>query len=409
MKKGLLSDYFVAVAVKSLSAVDAEPGRSHQHEVGGKETIGKVLGPYSPRVEFDVTYIWLGDEQNSITATGKATWYNPREGKPRAPEPRLYYYANPVTEIMSAGDTLFLARRPDNTLYFIVTPSKSTVESQLLWLFGIEEQPSLKFQVSEIRGEQGAAMDFAARLLLEELGIEYEDPSSKAIETIVSRFDSFPKTKEFSALARLTLPQIDARDDPDAALVAWLDQEERMFRQLEKRLLAQRLAQGFMDSRAEPDVDGFVAFSLGVQNRRKSRMGYSFEHHLAAVFDAHSVQYAQGATTEQGNRPDFLFPGQTHYADPVFDATRLSMVGAKSTCKDRWRQVAFEADRIAVKHLVTLEPAISEPQTEQMARANVQLVLPASLHRSYSEDQQRWIWSISRLVTLLAARQSVSG
>ena len=164
-----------------------------------------------------------------------------------------------------------------------------------------------------------------------------------------------------------------------------------------------------MDTRAEPDVDGFVAFSLGVQNRRKSRMGYSFEHHLAAVFDANSLQYAQGATTEQGNRPDFLFPGQAHYADPGFSAARLSMVGAKSTCKDRWRQVAFEADRIAVKHLVTLEPAISEPQTDQMARANVQLVLPASLHRSFSVMQQGWIWPISRLVGLLTERQSASG
>ncbi len=85
------------------------------------------------------------------------------------------------------------------------------------------------------------------------------------------------------------------------------------------------------------------------------------------------------------------------------------MVGTKSTCKNRWRQLPFDFGRIAVKHLVTVEPAISEPHAEQITRADEQLMLPASLHGSYSAELQRWIWSISRLVTLLAARQSPSG
>ena len=37
----------------------------------------------------------------------------------------------------------------------------------------------------------------------------------------------------------------------------------------------------------------------------------------------------------------------------------------KSTCKDRWRQVLSEADRIPNKHLFTLEAAISENQTSK--------------------------------------------
>jgi hypothetical protein len=405
MKKGLLSDYFEAVAVKTLSAVDSEPVSSGQHEVGGKETIGKVLGPWDPRVRFSVTYLWIGDQQESIAATGEALWYNTREGKPRAPEPRLYYYANPVTEMMSAGDTLFLARRPDNTLFFIVVQPQSTIESQLLWLFGIDERPGLRFQVSEIKGEHDATMDFAARLILDELGIEYEDPEANTIEAIVRKFDTFPKTKEFSDLARLTLPKVNAQDDPDAALIAWLDHEERMFRQLEKRLLGERLINGFLDAKGEPDVDGFIAFSLSVQNRRKSRMGHSFEHHLGAVFDAFGLLYDKGAITEQGNKPDFLFPDKTRYDDRTFDASLLSMVGAKSTCKDRWRQVTFEANRIKIKHLVTLEPAVSEPQTDQMAKADVQLVLPLKLHATFTEAQRKWLWSVQQLVKMLSAKQ----
>ena len=82
------------------------------------------------------------------------------------------------------------------------------------------------------------------------------------------------------------------------------------------------------------------------------------------------------------------------------------MVGAKSSCKERWRQVAFEADRVRRKHLVTLEPAITAKQTEQMHAADVQLVIPADIHPTYSAEQRRWLWSIGDLVTLLQERQA---
>lgn len=407
MNKGYLSEYFDAVAVKTLSAVDAEPTSSNQHEVGGKTTIGKVLGPWEPQVTFDVTYIWLGDEQESISETGTATWYDSRRNQPhRSAEPRLYYYANAVTEIMSAGDTLVVAKRSSGNLLFIVVPPGSSIESQLLWLFGIEEQPGLKFTVSEISGGTDATVDFAARFILDELGIEFEDPQANTIDTIIDRFGTtFPKTREFSDLARLTLPGVSAEDAPDAALLAWIDQEEKMFRRLEKRVVAERLREGFLDADGAPDVDAFVKYSLRVQNTRKSRMGYSFEHHLSAVFDAFELDYTRGAVTERKNRPDFLFPGATAYHDPGTDAVLLSMVGAKSSCKERWRQVAFEADRIEVKHLATLEPAISENQTGQMAEAKVQLVVPSGLHGTYTAPQRGWLWSISDLVSHLTRKQ----
>ncbi|MCA1510565.1 hypothetical protein I6F31_06230 [Bradyrhizobium sp. NBAIM01] len=40
--------------------------------------------------------------------------------------------------------------------------------------------------------------------------------------------------------------------------------------------VADRLRAGFLTDKA--DVDGFIAFSLTVQNRRKSRAGKSLEH-----------------------------------------------------------------------------------------------------------------------------------
>ena len=61
------------------------------------------------------------------------------------------------------------------------------------------------------------------------------------------------------------------------------------------------------------------------------------------------------------------------------------MLAAKTTCKDRWRQILNEADRIPTKHLLTLQEGVSENQFQEMVEANVKLVVPQGLHESYPE------------------------
>jgi hypothetical protein len=303
---------------------------------------------------------------------------------------------------MQEGDTLFLARDRDGVLWFIVAPAGSTSEQQLFWLFGL--RPEGRSFVSREVSDDEPRLDFAARFILDELGIEFEEPDADKVDSIIERFGTtFPPTAEFSRLARLTLPEVRAEDDPDAALVAWLDHEEAMFRRLEHRVVAERLGQGFMAA-AGVDVDGFIRFSLGVQNRRKSRMGHSLENHIATVFDCYGLPYERGAVTEHGQKPDFLFPNAAFYGGAPAGDARLMMLGAKSTCKDRWRQVLAEAVKIPRKHLLTLEPGISEPQTTQMDAAALQLVIPLSIQRTYTARQQAWLWSLEQFIGEVRAR-----
>ncbi len=81
------------------------------------------------------------------------------------------------------------------------------------------------------------------------------------------------------------------------------------------------------------------------------------------------------------------------------------MLGVKSSCKDRWRQILTEADRIQQKHLLTLEAAISKNQTDEMQAKNLQLVLPEALHDTYSQEQQSWLMNISQFTELVLQRQ----
>ncbi len=404
MRRGQLRDYFAGAGVKRLTAVDAEPRQSNQHEVGTTRDMRRQFLGEVQRQRFRAIYVWLGEDQDGFTVEGTATHYDAREQKPRAAEWRLYYPSNPVTEAMRERDTLFLAITNDQLLYFIVAQEGSTSERQLSWLFDLH--PRGRSFVSREIVDDKPVLDFAARFILDEIGIEFEEPDSDRLDNIIERFGMvFPKTVEFSDLARLTLPEVSAEDDPDMALVAWLSHEEALFRRLERRIVATRLDEGFRDDSGATDVDGFIRFSLSVQNRRKSRMGQSLEHHLEAVFRAHEIAYVRSAVTENNQRPDFLFPGEEAYrAAPDAGYACLTMLGAKSSCKDRWRQVLAEATKIPRKHLLTLEPGISEPQTSQMANSDLQLVVPQSIQKTYTNNQRAWLWNVHDFIRDVQAR-----
>jgi hypothetical protein len=90
----------------------------------------------------------------------------------------------------------------------------------------------------------------------------------------------------------------------------------------------------------------------------------------------------------------------------MFPPGRLTLLGAKSSCKDRWRQVLSEAARIPEKHLLTLEPGISVNQTDEMKQERLQLVLPKSIHETYQASQRNWLMSVSGFIDLALSRQT---
>ncbi|MGS1123034.1 type II restriction endonuclease [Rhodanobacter sp. UC4436_H3] len=101
-----------------------------------------------------------------------------------------------------------------------------------------------------------------------------------------------------------------------------------------------------------------------------------------------------------------MFPGRSEYHDPNFAEGMLAMLGVKTTCKDRWRQVLSEAQRIPNKHLLTLESAISENQTAEMTAWHLTLVVPKPLQESYTDAQRKWLWGVNEFAKFIAAKQA---
>lgn len=405
IRRGLLSDYFSGVVAKKLTLVETVTPQSNQHEFQGTRAVRAMLGDEDRRA-IPTKFLWLGDEQEGLTEEGFVSWSNVRKGKPRAPEYHLYYSGNPVTEMMRPSDMMFLAQRPDGSVMVILTPEGGTVHNQLSWLFAID-QASEQFTTGNVETDKTISMDFAARYVMDELGLEMEEPEADQLDTLIEKFGlKFPTTREFSDLARASLPHVSALDAPDEALLEWINREEQLFRRLERVIVAERLQSGFMATDGA-DVDGFLSFSLSVQNRRKSRAGSALENHLEVMFQAHGIQFDRGAETENRNKPDFLFPGQAEYHNPAFPAARLTMLGSKSTLKDRWRQVLSEAERIDEKHLLTLEPGVSENQTDEMRAKRLQLVLPSRLHATYKPAQQEWLMDVAAFIAAVKTRQNI--
>jgi hypothetical protein len=404
--RGSLADYFVGVGAKRVSSHEVDPTVSRGHEFQGVQAFRTFLGLTGEKRQIPVTWLWMEDGEVPQRRQLTGTWYDSRRGKShRDPEYRLYYPARAEEVVYRAkdGDTLFLCLPKDGPLLAILCPAESTIESQLRWLFGLEVHE--RFEVRALSRADAPELDFAARYILEELGVDLAVPEAARLDTLIERFGlAFPDTVTLSNLARSSLPEIDPTDAPDDALVAWMDREEQLFRRLERRIVETRLRSGFMTG-TEADVDGFLSFSLSVQNRRKSRAGLALENHLEALFRAHNLRFDRGKETENRNKPDFLFPGQTEYRNPLFPAAGLTMLGAKSTVKDRWRQVLSEAARIETKHLLTLEPGVSTNQTDEMKVKRLQLVVPAGVQKSYNDAQRRWLMDVQSFVRLVRDRQ----
>lgn len=185
----------------------------------------------------------------------------------------------------------------------------------------------------------------------------------------VTRFPTGQEIADFCALLRAELGK-----SVDERLMIRRACEYEMFLSIEAVHVLPRLQQGF-DS-----VDDFISYGNSVSNRRKSRSGRSLELHLDALFREEGVSFSHGEVSEGNKKPDFLFPSVSAYRR---GERPLTMLAAKTTCKDRWRQILNEADLIPEKHLMTLQEGVSINQFQEMRTEGVTLVVPARLHRSY--------------------------
>ncbi len=215
----------------------------------------------------------------------------------------------------------------------------------------------------------------------------------------------FPPTIEVATNARncyngtYNITESIIKRNPDKQILGWLDAEFQLFKTLENNRYSEIIKTPF------ESVENLVEIANTILNRRKSRAGRSLEHHLAQVFDTFSLKYAPQATTEGKKKPDFIFPSEEAYKSSNFNRDKLIMLASKTTCKDRWRQILNEADRIKIKHLFTLQQGISTNQLKEMYKYDVCLVVPKPYLTSFPREFRDKILTLDTFINYAESKQ----
>ena len=206
--------------------------------------------------------------------------------------------------------------------------------------------------------------------------------------------------KQFPSAAEIIHKTLELRashgETPDVRLMQRQECGFEIFYSVEQAIELPVVQKGFTT------IEDFSQRGLTAIQRCKSYLGRSLELHTREIFLEEQLRegehFSHQPESEPGKRPDFLFPSQSAYQDSAFPAHRLRMLAVKTTCKDRWRQILNEADRIKQKHLLTLQEGVSEGQFKEMSAAGVQLVVPAQLRNAYPSAIQPHLQTLESFI-----------
>lgn len=123
------------------------------------------------------------------------------------------------------------------------------------------------------------------------------------------------------------------------------------------------------------------ALFLSASQQRKSRAGYSFEHHIEHLLDAGDVPYDRQVVLAGKRRPDFVLPSKAYFKAQTGREGGSMVLSAKTTLKERWKQVALEVSQQDL-FLATVDENIASNAIEDMASVGISLVVPEGLLKS---------------------------
>jgi len=395
-----LSDAFTSIAIKQIAQVDIPKRGSNQHELNGTSELRKFFKT-AERLRKSIHWHYFADGKDIVSEDGSLTFYDARERSADRTGRSEWrgYYTGDFLSVAHPGDVLLLAKTHDGELHGMLFEAASNWLRSMMLLLKLREITPL-YRVIDKDALKQSEVRLAEQLILDELGLAVPITAKPSDQDLMLKTfgKKIPNTKTLANFARDQV-EVDLAD-ADETLIRWVERETSLFFALERVLVQERIDRGFAS------VEDFLEYSISIQQSRRSRMGLSLQHHLNALFKARGLRFAGQARTEGKNRPDFLFPGETEYHDINFDPNLLIMLAAKSTVKERWRQILVEADRIKVKHLITLEPGISNHQTDEMRHHCVQLVIPANLMDTFGPKQVPCIWNIKQFTAHLEANQN---
>lgn len=424
MKWGSIKDEFKGFAWKRLSDHEVNPEVSNGHEFQGVSSLRKVLGDTGLH-EIPTDYYLIGDDEFSRPSveeviSSTASWYDSRRDDPsRSAEWRLYYPA-PAGNIQVkclARDLMIIGLRRSERLAVFLVQAGGSSEAAFINLLQMNEQGSQSSRGTFYLDAHEDDVGVAAAELIEFLAVsmgQFEawnaPPPFPVPEPVTSEEEGIRKISDAMikrwpgrlgtceqvcdlVVREIPFAQEDLKREPDAALLSWLEAAETAYRVWEESSLSNFIG-NLRDDRTVSNVELANRISkewMSLRQSRVSRAGKMMELFLCGIFDACGLRYNWGARIEGGKLPDFVFPSAQEYADESFSASNLRILGAKTSLKERWRQILSEGDRVLKKHGVTRDISVTPAMFKQMREASFYVVIPAGLKSQYIRAERNLI------------------
>lgn len=356
-----MSDPEWVVVAKRLSANDTGATKSHQVGMYLTKPVGFAVAP-----DLGITVL-----------NPKRTMVFTLESHDQRAKPDLTYYNNRFFggtrdefRITRFGGRGFALQDPESTGALLVLAVRPGTAQMTAWMGrDVDEEarleaftgPVLPGIVAWRRSGAGATQVFEEELTA--VDACRPEPGDLPAEWLAV----FPRGAEVAAEARRRAA-VDG-ESPDRRLIRRIHCEYELFKVIERAHVEPKLP-------GLHDVDLFLALARSVLNRRMSRAGSSLEHQLGHVFVEEDVAFEPQYRTEPGSIVDFIFPSGSRYAALNGSKGSVHMLAAKTTLKDRWRQIVDEGAKFSTKHVFTLAEGTSEAQFADMSEKGLVLVVP---------------------------------
>lgn len=162
-----------------------------------------------------------------------------------------------------------------------------------------------------------------------------------------------------------------------------------IFKKYERRLIAAKLIDLLINDRANITIEKLVSIiitriydvyevMLRASQARRSRVGRSFEDHIAVMMKDGDVPFTEQPIIGK-RRPDFALPRIR------FSVGQSLILTAKTTLRERWQQVINETKGRPI-YLATVDDRVTSSVIEDLGSAGVYLVVPEAL--KFSEDTE---------------------
>lgn len=262
------------------------------------------------------------------------------------------------------------------------------------FLIGVYDPAQIKDQ------EREKVLDFAEQVIAAwmagQIDLFARDNAAMPVTAELARMarETFLKTKR---MAQLNPFEMTAPGDALREISRSIEWE--MFREIQRRersvdLIRTVLGDEPRDINASEIIRALIdkfqavdALMLSASQQRKSRAGYSYEHHIEAMLAGGDIPFEKQVIIASRKRPDFILPSLAVFQKPDDHDHPGLILSAKTTLRERWKQVEREKGKQEL-FLTTVDENVAGNAIEDMASFGVYLVIPESLKVSATSEYE---------------------